>query len=407
MRRLALFSLFSCLAACAVPQHASVRSLHGFDLAQLAEMDSEFERQVLAGRLPGAVILVSRHGMIVHEAVIGFADIETGTGLQPDGIFRIFSMTKPVVTVAALQQMEEGRYTLHTPVAELLPEFATVMVTEADARLQPPRTVMTVRHLMTHTAGYTYDDYPLLETAADLDAFVAAIAERPLGQNPGERFDYGLETDILGALVARVDGGPLDQILHDRVFGPLGMVDTGFCVPADRRQRLTTLYAYGNEPVLSRQDRSDDSDWSCPVTIFSGGGGLVSTAHDYWRFAEMLRRGGELGGVRVLSEDSASLIAAPQPEVDEAATTDWWMGGTDWGLNMAVVTDAEANDWLDVDGNYYWSGAASTYFWIDRANEMTAIFMTQVLRGNHPNTFKDDSRNLIYRALVRPSRSPQ
>jgi CubicO group peptidase (beta-lactamase class C family) len=407
MKRLALLGLFSCLAACAVSQHARSPSVHGFDPVQLAELNAAFQQQALAGRLPGAVILVSRRGVIVHEAVIGYADIDTGASLKSDAIFRIFSMTKPVVTVASLQQIEEGHYTLDTPVAELLPEFAHVMVAGPDDLLRPPLTLMTVRHLMTHTAGYSYDDYPLLETAADLDGFVAAIAERPLGQDPGERFDYGLETDILGALVARVDGRPLDKILHDRVFGPLGMVDTGFCVPQDKLERLTTLYAYGDEPVLSRQDTPEVSAWSCPVVVYSGGGGLVSTAQDYWRFAEMLRRGGELGGVRVLSKDSASLIAAPQPGVDEAATTDWWMGGTDWGLNMAVVTDAAANDWLDVDGNYYWSGAASTYFWIDPANEMTAIFMTQVLRGEHPNTFKDDSRNLIYRAFVRPRRSPQ
>ena len=392
------------LSACGAETAPTPGTVQGFDLARLENMERVFGQQVEEGRLPGAVMLVSRRGEIIHEDAVGFADIDAGTPLRTDSLFRIYSMTKPVVTVAALQQIEDGLYTLDTPVTAFLPEFGALQVSGEDGELRPVSATMTIRHLMTHTAGFSYNSYGLVEAADSLDAFIEAIAAEPLPHEPGAAFEYGLETDVLGAIVERAGGKPLADILEARIFEPLSMEDTGFCVEGSDLSRLTSLYEYGDEPVLAVRETAQDSRWACPVKMAEGGGGLVSTARDFWRFAEALRLGGERDGVRIISEDSAALLAAPQEGVDEAATTSWWMGGTDWGLNMAVVTDASANEWLDVDGNYYWSGAASTYFWIDPSNEMTAIFMTQVLRGSHPNTFKDDHRNLVYEALVEPAR---
>lgn len=400
---LCVFALLAA-SACGGATEPSPAERQGFDPARLDAMQMAFEQQVKDGRLPGAVMLVSRRGQIIHEVAVGFADIDAGTPLRTDSLFRIYSMTKPVVTVAALQQIEDGLYTLDTPVTEFLPEFEALQVVGEDGELRPVSATMTIRQLMTHTAGFSYNSYGLVEEAESLDAFIAAIAAEPLPHEPGAAFEYGLETDVLGAIVERAAGEPLADILEARIFEPLGMDDTAFCVGERDLARLPDLYAYGEKRVLSVRETADDSRWACPVKMAEGGGGLVSTARDYWRFAEALRLGGVRDGVRILSEESAALLAQPQAGVDEAATTSWWMGGTDWGLNMAVVTDASANQWLDVDGNYYWSGAASTYFWIDPANEMTAIFMTQVLRGNHPNTFKDDHRNLVYEAFVEPAR---
>lgn len=395
------------LVACVATVLPTTAGQNGFDPVALENMRAEFDRQAAQGVMPGAVMLVSRSGEIVFEDAVGLSDIEAGTPLQTDSLFRIYSMTKPVVTVAALQQIEAGHYSLDTPVADILPEFETLQVDTADGALRPARTVMTIRHLMTHTAGYSYNSYGLVEAAESLDEFIEAIAREPLPHEPGEAFEYGLETDILGGVIERTAGKPLQEVLEASLFEPLGMRDTAFCVKDDKLGRLTNLYEYGETPVLSLRERAENSSWKCPVDMAEGGGGLVSTARDYLVFAEMLRLGGVYADERILSAHSAELIAQPQAGIDEPATTSWWMGGTDWGLNMAIVTDASANDWLDVDGNYYWSGAASTYFWIDPANEMTAIFMTQVLRGRHPNTFKTDSRNLTYRALAQPSLPPR
>lgn len=417
-RALALF-FFWFLVGCG---HATTPAeRQGFSQEKLNEISAFYEGQVTAGVLPGAVILISRKGEIIFEDVIGYADLEMKKPLKRDSLFRIYSMTKPVITAATLQQVESDRLTLDMPVSEYLPEFENIsvgVVDENGAFAQvPAKTVMTVRHLLTHTAGfpaswqdseigamyrrdgvyetnpYTLKDKSMLPK--DLDDFVARLARLPLAHEPGAQMTYGLSSDVMGLVIERAAGEKLDAYLNSHIFAPLGMRDTSFCVDEDKINRLANLYAYDEAVRLYLADKAESSVRRCPVGVFSGGSGLVSTAHDYWKFAEALR----LGGGVILTEKSALQFETPQAFVDESKLG-WWMGGTEWGLSVAQVTDPSKTDWKDVAGNYYWSGGASTYFWIDPKNEMVAIMFTQVERNGHPNTLKSDFRNLVYDAFI-------
>lgn len=386
-----------------------------FHQDHLAGISTFYNTQLEDGRLPGASILIAHRGEIVFEEQIGYADLENSTALTADSLFRIYSMTKPVVAAAALQLVEEGTIDLDDPVADYLPELETLTVL-GEAGVGPAQSVMTVRDLLTHEAGwsaswsdtaqgallreagvYETNPYTLADKSKlpnNLDEFVARIATVPLAHEPGARMTYGLSSDVLGAVIERVSGKTLATYLAEHIFQPLGMMDTGFCVEPDRVSRLTNLYAYSEAAELYLADAAMTSVRRCPVGVFSGGSGLISTPRDYLKFAEALRTGGGL----ILSPDMAALFQAKQ-DVDESSIG-WWMGGTDWGLSVAQVVDPSATDWKDVAGNFYWSGGASTYFWIDPKNEMTAMMFTQVERNGQPNHFKSDFRNLVYNAFV-------
>jgi len=397
----------------------------GFDPAGLSAIIAHYEKTVDDGRLPGAVILIARKGEVVFETAIGYADRESKIPLTIDHLFRIYSMTKPVTAAAVFQQIERGAFMLDTPVAELAPEFSNMTVgakgEDGSLTFVPALTPMTIRHLLTHTAGFTaawsgteianlyirdgvYETVPYrLDDRSILPASLTEFAERlgklPLAHEPGAQMTYGLSSDVLSLVIERVAGDPFDQYLADKIFKPLGMNDTSFCVSAAQKDRLTVLYEYDEDAVLRIVDRAENSVRSCPAGVFSGGSGLVSTAHDYWRFAEALRQGGVFEGTRIMTPQSAELFQEPQNFVDETKI-DWWMGGTEWGLSIAQITDPSATDWKDVAGNYYWSGAASTYFWIDPKNEMIAMMFTQVKRNGQPNHFKWNFRDLVYDAFT-------
>lgn len=397
----------------------------GFDKNGLNAIIAHYDQAVEEGRLPGAVILIARKGEIVFETAIGYADRENETPMTTDHLFRIYSMSKPIAAAAAFQQVERGTLTLDMAIDSLAPEFADMSVgvtNDAGAlNIEPAQTLITVRHLLTHTAGFTaawsgteignlyarngvYETVPYrLDDRSMLPANLTEFAERlrklPLAHEPGAQMTYGLSSDVLGLVVERASEQSFDDYLAENIFKPLGMEDTSFCVSAENKDRLTVLYEYDNEAVLQVADRPENSVRSCPVGVFSGGSGLVSTARDYWRFAEALRQGGTLSGARILTPESAALFEELQPFVDESKLG-WWMGGTEWGLSVAQVTDPSATDWKDVAGNYYWSGGASTYFWIDPKNEMVAIMLTQVERNGQPNHFKWDFRDLVYDAFT-------
>lgn len=387
----------------------------GFDVKELGTLLDSYVQDVRDGKLPGVNLMISRRGRSVLKASIGFADLEDQEALSFDHLFRLYSMTKPVASVLALQQIEAGLYGLDTEVGTFLPEFYEPLVHDPEAGTRKSRSRMTVRHLLTHTAGFTavwnedavagmYEERGVVEhfpndyenVPASLSDFYLRISTLPLLHDPGARRTYGVSNDVQGMLVERAVGSDLFSILRSGVLGPLGMRDTSFCVSGQDLDRFTSLYTYDEDGILSRVETGTQTAYVCPVALTSLSGGLVGTISDYWRFAEALSRGGAYGEARILSPESVSLLFAPQPDVDEG---DAWIPGAEWGLGLAIVVDPSKSERTEVRGNTYWSGAANTSFWIDSTNDLIALIFTQV-RGSHPEfSIQTDFRNRVYSAL--------
>lgn len=387
----------------------------GFDEEELGTLLDSYVQDVRDGRLPGANLLISRQGRAVLKASIGFADREDHVALSFDHLFRLYSMTKPVASVLTLQQIEAGLYGLDTEVGTFLPEFSEPMVYDAEARTRKSRTQMTVRHLLTHTAGFTavwnedavagmYEGGGVVEhfpneyenVPASLSDFYLRISTLPLLHDPGARRTYGVSNDVQGVLVQRAGGSEVASILRSALLDPLDMRETSFCVSRQNLSRFASLYTYDEDGILSRVERGGETAFECPVALTSLSGGLVGTISDYWRFTEALRRGGAYGEARILSPESVKLLFAPQPNVDEG---DAWIPGAEWGLGLAIVVDPSKSERTEVRNNVYWSGAANTSFWIDPSNDLVALIFTQV-RGSHPEfSIQTDFRNRVYSAL--------
>ena len=397
----------------------------GLDAERLARIDRHFARYVDDGRLPGWLILVSRVGEIVHLSTYGQRDREAGAPVERDTLFRIFSMTKPITSVAALMLYEEGAFELKTPVSSFIPAFADVRVYRSGSALTPVTepAVEPVRiwHLLTHTAGLTYG----FHHAHPVDAMYRAAgfewgspeglnladccdrwAHLPLLFQPGREWNYSVATDVLGRVVEVVSGQSLDEFLADRILGPLGMTETRFSVPAEDANRLAALYVPepGNGTAV-RHDAMGAIALKEP-RFLSGGGGLVSTAHDYHRFTQMLLHEGQLDGVRLLGTrtvrfmthnhlpGNADLETFGRPLFAETS-----FDGVGFGLGFSVVLDPPANKVLSSPGEFAWGGAASTTFWVDPVEKVTALFLTQLLPSStHP--IRPQLRQLVYQALV-------
>ena len=384
----------------------------GFDEKELATLLDSYVQDVRDGKLPGANLMISRRGRAVLRASIGFADREDRAALSFDHLFRLYSMTKPIASVLALQQIEAGLYGLDTAVGTFLPEFSEPLVHDPEAGTRKSRFHMTVRHLLTHTAGFTavwnddavarmYEERGVIEhfpneyenVPASLSDFYLRISTLPLLHDPGTRRTYGVSNDVQGVLVQRAGGSDLAAILRSGVLDPLGMRDTSFCVSGQDLDRFASLYTYDEDGNLSRVEGGGKTAYGCPAPLASLSGGLVGTISDYWRFAEALFRGGAYGEARILSPESVELLFAPQPNVDEG---DGWIPGAEWGLGLAVVVDPSKSERTEVRDNVYWSGAANTSFWIDPSNELVALIFTQV-RGSHPDfSIQTDFRNRVY-----------
>jgi len=397
----------------------------GFDAARLARIDDHFARYVDDGRLAGWLVLVARHGRVVHLATDGHRDLEAELAVERDTLWRIFSMTKPITSVAAMSLYEEGAFELKDPVAGFIPSFANARVYRSGSALRPVTEAVTepmrIWHLLTHTAGLTYGfhhTHPVdaMYRAAgfewgsppemDLESCCDAWASLPLLFQPGREWNYGVSTDVLGRVLEVVTGQPLDEVLRSRVFEPLGMTDTAFSAAPHDHDRLAALYVPNpSTGTALRYDAFGDAAKSAPAFL-SGGGGLVSTAADYHRFCTMLLNGGELDGARVLGPRTlaymtrnhlpggADLEAFGRPLFAE--TTFEGMG---FGLGFSVVQDAVANKVLSTDGEFAWGGAASTAFWVDPAEGVTALFMTQLLPSStHP--IRPQLKQLVYQALI-------
>lgn len=403
----------------------------GLDGDRLSRIDRHFARYVDEGRLPGWLVLIARHGRIAYLSKYGRRDMERDLPVETDTLWRMYSMTKPVTSVAAMMLAEEGAFQLNDPVAALLPAFGDARIwrggslSDPTPVLTPTTEPMRIWHLLTHTSGLTYGlreahpvvhpvdalyrragfDPPGPPDGMDLAAACDEWAKLPLLFEPGREWRYSYATDVLGRVVEVASGQSLDDFFQSRIFEPLGMIDTGFWVDPERAGRLAALYAPG--PADRRAVLSPDTGLVLERPAFlSGGAGLIGTAADYHRFASMLRGGGQLDGVRLLSPRTIEYMT--QNHLSDGAVTDGfiraqfpeaWFTGVGFGLGFAVTLDPVAAKMPGSAGDYGWGGAASTTFWVDPAQDLTAIFCTQVLdSGFHP--IRHQLKGLVSQAII-------
>ena len=374
------------------------------------------------GELVGVSSLVARHGEVVHFAAAGQRDREQAKPLTRDTIFRIYSMSKPITSVAVMMLVERGQLLLSDPISKYIPALAGMQVLRTpDSPLKDTvaaKREMTVRDLLTHTSGlasslpgigtpkailqaYAAADLRGSQTSLRPDEWIAGLAKVPLVNQPGTRFLYGVSTDVLGVLVSVVSGKPFEVFLREEIFEPLGMPDTAFFVPADKRDRFAANYGPGPDGKLALVDSPEKSHYLSPPAFPSGAGGLVSTIDDYLRFCEMLRRGGELDGVRLLSRKSIELMTLNHLTDEErnVPMLTGWFPGQGFGLGFSVVEDLAPGATLGSVGQYGWGGAAGTYFWVDPEEELIAILMIQLYPpGGIP--IIPEFKNGVYQAIA-------
>ena len=389
----------------------------GVSSERLARVTQVGRSMVDAGQVPGIIIQVARNGKIIHTDVIGTRGADDPRPLAEDHLFRIYSMTKPITAVAAMMLYEEGRFHLNDRVSEFVPELKDLKVLK-DGRYVPAEQAMTMHHLLTHTGGLSYGfsaDNPIdlayreaaLFEAKDLDEFAERLSELPLMYEPGERWHYSVAVDVTGLVVQRLSGMGFDEFLRTRIFEPLGMPDTFFNVPEDKRERFLPNHTWDAEAkTVKTLEEPALVPGYFETTLFSGGGGLVSTTRDYMRFSEMLRNGGELDDVRILSPKTVDFIrrdhlAATSRIIREGGPSALQLlfaaPGMGFGLGFGIVTDTPSAGVLGSEGEYYWGGAAGTAFWIDPVEEIVAVAMIQLM--NSPWPMRADLRVAIYQAL--------
>lgn len=396
----------------------------GVSSERLQRINQLVERKMSEEKVVGAVTLVARRGKVVHLAAAGNADAEAGKAIKPDAIFRIYSMSKPITTVAAMMLYEEGKFQIDDPVAMYLPEFKDVQVYGEGGALVKPKSPMTIRHLMAHTSGLTYGFFGntdvdkqyraanLMGSEITLAEFTQKLAKLPLLFHPGEQWNYSVSTDVLGRLVEVWSGMTLDEFFRQRIFKPLGMPDTGFDVPASKIERFTTNYQWGLNPLAVGEsagkrivgDHPSKSRYAKPAKFYSGGGGLVSTAQDYLRFCQMLLNGGALDGVRLLSPKSIQLMTSDHTKHARLPQSGVTLGrGAAFGLGFQVITDMAENQRIGSVGTFDWSGAASTSFFIDPKEQLIAIFMTQKMPFD--TRLMTEFRTIVYQSIVESMQS--
>ena len=397
-----------------VAQPESV-GISGEGLERLTAATQEF---VDEGKLAGVLTMVAREGRIVHVSAVGQRGVDGDRPLTEDALFRIYSMSKPITSVAAMMLYEEDAFQLSDPVSSFLPELKQLEVLGEDGERVPKEKTMTMQHLLTHTAGFSYGFDPKDPVdrlyrevkpmgAADLDGFIERLATLPLKFEPGTRWHYSVASDVVGAVVERISGQSLDVFLRERLFRPLDMRDTFFNVPEDKLSRLLPNHGWdGQERKLVAFDARAKGRRA--ATMYSGGGGLISTARDYMRFAEMLRKAGELDGVRILRSETVSLMVmnhlpaalagagrGEQPVDKGEKRKD--VPGFGFGLGFGLVTEL-GDEGIGSVGEYSWGGAAGTIFWVDPVEEIIVIGMIQLMASPWP--LREKIKALTYEAIT-------
>ena len=398
----------------------------GFDPKRLAALDDFLDaKYVQPGRLPGTLTLVARRGEVAHLGMRGMADVARGLPVAEDTIFRIYSMTKPLTSVALMMLVEEGKVALDDPVHRYIPEWRNLGVFVAGThktgfQTRPLTRPMLVVDLLRHTAGLTYG-FQLrtnvdaayrgakigeIEKAGTLDTMIADLAKIPLEFSPGDKWNYSVATDVCGYLVGKVSGEKFEDFLQRRILGPLGMTDTGFSVPEGQGHRFAACYQPTRDGKIELQDDPATSSYLTPPSFVSGGGGLVSTAADYLKFAQAMLAGGKTAsGERLISRKTLDLMTANHlpggvdlPAMSVSLFSEAAYEGVGFGLGFAVSTSASRTLMPGSDGDYFWGGAASTFFWIDPLEEIVAVFMTQLIPSStYP--VRREVRTMVYAAL--------
>ena len=398
----------------------------GISTAALARLDRHLQEQYIdKERIAGCLTLISRRGELAHLSALGSMDRERGKPMQTDAIFRIYSMTKPITSVALMMLFEEGKLQLTDPVRRYIPSWGSLQVMTGgewpDFEVAAPERPMTIRDLLSHQSGLTYgfmegglekayNEAGVYNAASmrgrDLQSMIDRLAELPLKFSPGTAWNYGVSTDVCGYLVQEISRQRFDEYLQERIFEPLGMADAGFHVPPEKADRFTANYERGPDRKLRLLDDPGDSQYLEEQTFFSGGGGLVGTADDYHRFCKMLLNGGELDGARIIGPKTIELMASNHlpggvdlSEVAMGTFSETANDGVGFGLGFAVVQDLQRTQNVGSIGEYYWGGAASTIFWIDPAEEMIVIFLTQFMPSGTFN-FRGQIKQLLYPGLV-------
>ncbi|MFP6582202.1 MAG: serine hydrolase domain-containing protein [Candidatus Hydrogenedentota bacterium] len=406
----------------------------GLSQERLDRISAIIQKDIDDGHITGAAAMIIRKGQIGYYENFGFSDREKQIPTSNDTIYRIYSMSKPITSVALMMLFEEGKFFLDDPVSKYIPELGGLQVVvdttdetgpsfnipdedptgtaapskiETDIATVPAKRDMTIRDLMRHTAGLTYGLFGntdvdkmyqkmgILMLDKDLKQMVEKVSTAPLLFQPGERWHYSISVDVMGRLVEVLSGQSFDVFLQDRIFAPLAMHDTGFYVPKDQLDRLAQLYSpaqsgEGIEPALSFISRNFVNQ----PTFFSGGGGLVSTTPDYARFCQMLLNGGKLDGARIISRPTIELMTKDHCQ---DASIGMRAGGSTFGLGFAVVLDQGLSASQVSEGSYSWGGAAGTAFWIDPKEELIGIYMMQNLPPQLP--FGEVFKNMVYQSI--------
>jgi CubicO group peptidase (beta-lactamase class C family) len=406
----------------------------GMSSARLARLDQVIkQRYVDGGHLPGILVHIYRKGQLVHTGICGHMDIERGKPMREDAIFRIYSMSKPITAVALMMLVEEGMIGLddvvhsHIPAWKSLGVYASGMpslLPDAPPGFLTTPTLrpMKVVDLATHTSGLTYGF--MIRSAVDaayrrakvtdpespggLHGMIEQLAQIPLDFSPGTAWNYSVSIDVLGYLVEKLSGISFGEFLRTRLFEPLGMHDTAFYVPSDKIERFTSCYQPDMKGGLKLQDDSRNSTYAKPPKLESGGGGLVSTAHDYLRFCRMMLNGGTLDGVQILSPKTVALFSLNYlPDGREIADmalpgmfSESGYAGVGFSIGCGVNVDVAKTRLPGSLGEYFWGGAAATAFWIDPKEELTVVFMTQVIGSEARLTLRRDLRTLVYSAMT-------
>ena len=386
----------------------------GMSGERLGRITEAMQELVDDGLLAGVVTMVARHNKIVHFESVGYRDIEAGAPMTNDAIFRIYSMSKPITGAALMMLYDEGKFRLSDPVGKYIPEFSNLQVAtgariNGDLATEEPGHRMTIRELMSHTGGLTYgifsrsivdgmyNEANVLDSQSTLKNMIDKLSSIPLRQQPGSQFHYSVSADVQGYLVEVLSGQTFEEFLEERLFEPLGMVDAGWHIPPEKIGRFAQVYHYDDSGTLIPKEwELWPRDYYEPATFFSGGAGLVATAMDYMRFSQMVLDGGELDGARVLAPLTLDLMHRDQMPAGVPYTP-----GLGFGLDFAVVTDPVEADSIST-GEFYWGGAAGTWFWIDPVEDLVFVGMIQQFGGARPDV-RSLSRRLTYAAIMQPN----
>ncbi len=393
----------------------------GFDLARIERITTHLDRHYLEPKkIAGCQAVVARHGHVAYHRSLGSMDLERGRPMLDDTIFRIYSMSKPITSIALMQLYEQGLFQLTDPVYRVLPNWREQHVYVSgegeSMAVEPAKSSVTFRDLLTHTSGLSYGEtsHPVDKAyrahnvvrsdGTTLSSFVENLASMPLRFDPGSRWMYSYATDVCGHLVEVLSGKTLDRYLKEHIFEPLGMQDTAFSVPPEKTSRFAACYERKADKSLALQDDPLTSRYLQSPSCLSGGGGLTGTTADYLRFCEMLRCGGQLAGERVIGSRTLRLMrqnhlpgGVDLAQIAGGGFSETAYEGVGFGLGFAMSLSGVATAALS-EGDYYWGGAASTIFWIDPAEDLVVIFMTQLMPSTTFN-FRGQLKNIIYSAI--------